>query len=261
MDYIEKLESATCKSGELLVMWIGQAGFVLKNSEEKIMAIDVYLSDLAMRQDGNKRLTPALVAAEQLETNVILASHSHTDHLDLDSLPAMLSMKTKLFCSSKCYELCQESGLPMEKIQEIKVKDCFEEQGYQVDVVYADHGDTSPDAVGFLIKTEGINVYFTGDTSYQYERMKAAIEKGVDILLAPINGEYGNMNESDVAMLAMQSNAKLTVPCHFWTFARHQGSPYQFEAAMKMIAPGQETCVMAHGEIIRYGRDGSWETI
>ena len=37
------------------------------------------------------------------------------------------------------------------------------------------------------------------------------------------------MNECDTAMLAKQSGADLTIPCHFWTFSRHQGNPYLFE--------------------------------
>ena len=48
MGYMEKLKTASCKEGELLLMWMGQAGFVLKNSAGKILAIDVYLSDLAI---------------------------------------------------------------------------------------------------------------------------------------------------------------------------------------------------------------------
>lgn len=261
MDFIKKLKNASCKNGELLLMWVGQAGFVLKNSEGKVMAIDVYLSDLAMKQDGNKRLTPALMTAEELKTDIILASHSHTDHLDLDSLPAMMEAETKLFCPVDCFQLCREAGLPVEKMQSIAEGSYFEEQGYRVNVVFADHGDTLPDAVGFLIETEGIKLYFTGDTSYQCEKMKPALKDGIDILLVPINGEYGNMNENDAAMLADLANAGLTIPCHFWTFARHQGSPYLFEAAMKMLAPGQETCVMAQGEIIRYRQNGVWSTM
>lgn len=261
MGYMEKLKTASCKEGELLLMWMGQAGFVLKNSAGKILAIDVYLSDLAMRQDGNKRLTSALVTAEELKTDVILASHSHTDHLDLDSLPIMLREDTRLFCTKDCYRLCQEAGLPMEKVQSIWEGSHFEEQGYRVDAVYADHGDTSPDAVGFLIESEGIRVYFTGDTSYQCERMKSACARKIDLLLTPINGEYGNMNENDAAMLAELSDAVLTLPCHFWTFARHQGSPFLFEAAMRMLAPEKTGYVMAQGEIIRYGKNQTWETV
>lgn len=259
MQYMKRLEQLSCEKGEVLLMWLGQAGFVLKNSEGTVMALDVYLSDLAMKQDGNKRLTPSLVTAEELKADLILASHSHTDHLDLDSLPAMLKEKAKLFCSKACYPLCEAKGLPMEKVTPVEEGDHFEEQGFSVDVVFADHGDTAPDAVGFLIEADGVNVYFTGDTSYQCERMKAVIEKGVDILLVPINGEYGNMNENDAAMLAAQADAGLTVPCHFWTFARHQGSPFQFEAAMRLLAPAQKAYVMAQGEIIKYNKSGKWK--
>lgn len=257
----ERLKEMPCAAGELLIMWIGQAGFVMKNSEGKILAVDVYLSDLAMKQDGNKRMMPAIVTPEELKTNLILASHSHTDHLDLESLPVMLEEQTKLYCSEKSYELCMADGLPEEKITAVKAGDVYETDGYQVEAVFADHGDTSPDAVGFLIRSEDIQVYFTGDTSYQCDRMKPVAEKGVDVLLVPINGEYGNMNENDAAMLMAQMNAGLTVPCHFWTFIRHEGNPYKFLMAAKMTAPENEAYVMAPREIIRYRKDGSWKAV
>lgn len=256
MDYISRLKRVPCGEGTIVIMWIGQAGFVIKNSKGDMVAIDVYLSDLAEKQDGNKRLTPAIVTAEQLDAGLILASHNHTDHLDLESLPVMLQRNTELYCSTGCCKPCEEANLPMEKVHTVKEGDSFSLKGFKVQVVFADHGDASPDAVGFLIETEGIRIYFTGDTSYQYKRMMPALEKEIDVLLVPINGEYGNMNETDAAMLAKQSEAKLTIPCHFWTFARHQGSPYIFELAMNKLAPEQQVYVMAQGEIISYSRKG-----
>lgn len=261
MDIVQKIKEIECKEGELLISWIGQAGFVIKNSKNKILAIDVYLSDLAMRKDGNKRLTPSILKAQELKTDVILVTHSHTDHLDLDSLPVMIEEDTNLYCSTESFKLCVKNGFPKEKLHEVEEGDTFEDSGYQIKATFADHGDTSPDAVGFLICSDNINVYFTGDTSYQQERLINSSGEKVDILLVPINGEYGNMNENDAAMLADQLKAVLTIPCHFWTFARHEGSPYKFQTAMKVLAPECEGYVMAQGEIIRYAGCGYWESV
>lgn len=252
MNFSKKLKAITPKQGQISISWLGQAGFLIKNSKGELMAIDIYLSDLVENQDGFKRLVPSIIEAEDLEADVILASHHHADHLDLDSLPIMLLKSSKLYCCKKSYELCRESGMPMEKITSMIAGDCIYEKSYRVEAVFADHGDYAPEAVGFIIETEGVKIYFTGDTSYQYERMSYIANKDIDLLIVPINGEYGNMNERDAAMLANQVKAKLTIPCHFWTFARHQGSPYQFQTAMKYIAPDCAEYTMAQGESIYY---------
>ena len=98
-EYMEKFSATVCAEGNLQIMWLGQAGFLFKNSKQKVLAVDIYLSDLAMKKDGNKRLTPAVISKEELKADIVLASHSHTDHLDLDSLPEILKGETKIYCS------------------------------------------------------------------------------------------------------------------------------------------------------------------
>ncbi len=250
MDFIPAFTHHKTEKGTVSIAWMGQAGFLLKNSSGKILALDVYLSDLAEKQDGNKRLMPALFEAGELQPDVILASHAHTDHLDLDSIPDWLSGGARLYCSRESERICRESHLPSEQIKVMGIGDQVSDSGYTIEAVFADHGDTAPDAVGFLIETEGVRIYFTGDTSYQQTRMQDAARRDIDVLLLPINGEYGNMNEQDAAMLSSQVRADLTIPCHFWMFARHQGSPWEFSMAMKELAAGCRFYVMAQGEIL-----------
>ena len=251
-DYGEMWRKASCNKGEIMVMWLGQAGFLFKNSQGKTLVLDAYLSDLSMRKDGNKRLTPAIISPSDVNADVVLASHYHTDHLDIDSLPEFLKSGAMLYCSENCDPICREASLPMQQVQKMAAGDVVEDSGFRITAVFADHGDTSPDALGFVIETDGIRIYYTGDTSYQMDRMRLAFRNEIDLLIGPINGEYGNMNACDLAMLSELSRAKLTIPCHFWTFARHKGDPFEFEMAMKYMAPKQGSYIMCQGEILRY---------
>ena len=72
MNFVEKFNRHTCHPGSLAIAWMGQAGFLIKNSRGKVMALDVYLSDLAEKQDGNKRLMPALCLPEELDVDVLI---------------------------------------------------------------------------------------------------------------------------------------------------------------------------------------------
>ncbi len=249
---MKKWQEAPLQEGEVLIMWLGQAGFMFKNSQKKTLLLDAYLSDLSMRLDGNKRLTPALMDPQDMDVDVILSSHNHTDHLDVDSLPVLMRNGAKLYCSKNCVPLCEQAEMNLSQVQTMQVGDEIHDSGFTVKAVFADHGDTAPDALGFVIETEGIRIYYTGDTSYQMDRMKEAFKEGIDILLGPINGEYGNMNACDLAMLAGLAKPDLTIPCHFWTFARHKGNPLEFDLAMKQMAPDCKAYIMCQGEMITY---------
>lgn len=253
MDLMRRINSAAPCAGQICLAWLGSAGFLIKNSHGKILAVDPYLSHRSERLDGNKRLTPPVVEADELRANLYLASHFHSDHLDLDSLPSLMSDGALLYCCTDSYELCRtEPGIDINRVIPLKTGDCFSSCGFEVEAVFADHGDSAPAALGFVIETEGIRIYFTGDTSYQSDRMSYISNKNIDILIPPINGEYGNMNERDAAMLAAQVKAKLTIPCHFWTFARHQGRPFDFQTSMLAIAPDCPLYLMAQGELIYF---------
>lgn len=254
MYFIEKYQTTHPKSGEIALFWLGQAGFIIKNSSGFVLVIDAYLSDLSYRLDGSKRIMMNIIEPEHVGADVILASHSHTDHLDIDSLPIMMINGAKLICCKKSYEMCKEIGLDMSRVEAVSVGDTKFIKKFKIEAVYCDHGDFAPDAVGFIIETEGCKIYFVGDSAYQAKRMAFAANQDIDMILLPINGEYGNMNERDAAMLAEQVNAKITIPCHFGTFSRHKGNPYEFETAMQLNAPSCMEYTMAQGEVIFYSK-------
>ena len=250
MNFVRKLESAHPRKGEIALFWLGQAGFLIKNSLGEILALDPYLSDMVERMDGFKRLMMPVMEAEELDADVILVTHYHGDHLDLDSLPAMMRPTTKLFCCSQSIPECRKINIPESQMTVMQVGDIRQIKGFTIEAVFADHGDGAPAAMGYIVETDGVRVYFSGDTSYQKQRMKHAADQDIDILIVPINGEYGNMNERDAAMMAAQVRAKLTIPSHFWLFARHKGNPYEFEQEMKISVPDCRTYTMCQGECL-----------
>ena len=247
MKFVKMLEAVPAP-GHIHLYWLGQAGFLIKNSIGKVILIDAYLSDYVEKTDGNHRLMMAVAEPEELHPNVILASHEHADHLDMDSLPALMADSAHLYCCKASHRICMEAGFDPAQVTGMQIGDKVQQDGFSVEAVWADHGDSAPDALGFWIVTEGVRIYFTGDTSYQSCRMQPVTNREMDLLIAPINGEFGNMNERDAAMLAQQAQPRLTIPCHFWTFAHHHGDPGHFQDAMRAIAPEVPAYTMCQGE-------------
>ena len=76
-------EAAVC------LWWLGQAGFAFKTPAGRIVYADPYLSDAVQRLHGFKRLSLAPIAAEEVEADLVVLTHEHTDHLDPDAVPVI----------------------------------------------------------------------------------------------------------------------------------------------------------------------------
>lgn len=80
--------------GRMQVLWLGQAGFLLRTPELSI-GIDLYLSDsLAEKYAGQEfphlRMIPPPVDPQELKNlNLVLTTHGHTDHMDKGTLTAI----------------------------------------------------------------------------------------------------------------------------------------------------------------------------
>ena len=69
-----------------------------------------------------------------------------------------------------------------------------------------------------------------------------------------INGQFGNMNPEEAAKLARDAEAKVAIPCHFWTFAEHNGDPGKFIEACRQITPEVKVELIVQGGCYVYGK-------
>ncbi|HBE78465.1 MAG TPA: hypothetical protein DDW65_11925 [Firmicutes bacterium] len=257
MDFLIKLLNSRPRKNEIALFWLGQAGFVIKDSDEKVIVVDPYLSDCVERIWGYKRLMMPVISPNDLKADIIIATHHHEDHLDIDAIPILMSnSKTQLFGSKTAVKICQEIKIEPQRLQALSPGDVRTIDDVEIHAVYADHGEMAPDAIGFILTVKGIRIYFTGDTAYRPLEMECAMKSNPDILIFPINGAFGNLNAEEAAKLASQVKARITIPSHFWTFAEHFGDPYEFEAKMKEYSPDCQRVILCQGEEFRYVRNG-----
>ncbi|MDR3552912.1 MAG: MBL fold metallo-hydrolase [Clostridia bacterium] len=242
-------QSQNAAKGGIAITWLGQAGFLVKNNSGFLFAIDVYLTDSCERIAGFKRLNAYSIKPEELHPDLLLASHNHPDHLDEDAVPTIMSgARTKFVGPTSTVEACLKLGVDKSRIHEIAKGQKYIFGDSTVEAVYADHGDLAPDAIGFLIETGGTKIFFTGDTAYRPDKIAEAVAFAPDIIILPINGAYGNLNEEEAAKLANDVHAKVAIPCHFWTFREHGGDPQKFADAMPKFAPECKPLFMRQGE-------------
>ena len=212
---------------------VGQAGYIIKSQSGQLLAVDLYLSNCVERLEGNKgfkRLLPQILSAEDLNFDVVICTHPHLDHFDIDTVPELMSSgKTKLFCSIDCEKLVKQLQMEYfnDSITYVKPGDKTIVGDFEIAFVNCDHGMGAPDAVGVVVKVDGKTIYETGDTCLRLDRV-SEIPQPLNVLIAPINGAYGNLNESDCAILAENLSPEITIPCHYGMFASHHGDVGKF---------------------------------
>lgn len=210
----------------------GQAGYIVKSKGGQLLGIDLYLSECVERIERNKgfkRLLPQILSSQDLVFDVIICTHPHMDHFDIDSIPQMVAKGALLFCSKDCAKLIKQLNMEYygEQIVYVEPGDNYKVGDFDITFVNCDHGEGAPDAVGVVVNVDGKIIYEAGDTCLRLDRINE-IARPLDVLIAPINGQYGNMNSEDVVKLAKELVPSLTIPCHYGMFASHGGDLKQF---------------------------------
>ena len=261
MRLIEKINDLRVNEHHIALFFLGQAGIVLKTADNKLIVIDAYLSDAVERLFGFKRMIPSLLEAGELDADLYISTHAHADHLDPDSLPEVVKNEKTLFIGSPdCEELYLQHNLTKERYKILKEGEGCEIYGVRLKAIYADHGDLAPEAGGILVEIDGFKIYHTGDTSFCPDRIKSSLNTDVDIMIAPINGQYGNMNGKEAADLTAAIKPKIVIASHYWMFLEHvceggKGDPTTFLNEAATLPHDIKPMVMAPGDLLVYPED------
>ena len=205
----------------LAIKWIGQSGYVLSNGMTEI-CIDPYLSDVVNRVAQRPRMVKAPFSPEELKCDVVICTHNHLDHVDIDAIPLM-NKDHMLFLSPTDAEVTlKECGVinykPFDEGAAVKIG------GFELKAVYADH--TVP-AIGVIVRYSGVTLYFSGDTEYN-EKLEKLKEYDIDVMFICINGKLGNMNVEEAVRLTRIINPKAAVPTHYGMFESNTEDPGKF---------------------------------
>jgi L-ascorbate 6-phosphate lactonase len=233
--------------GKIAVWWLGGSGFLLALDTGERICIDPYLSDCVERIAGFRRLIPAPVKAGDLRFSFLLLTHSHPDHLDVDSFDKFIEINPncRVLAPADCLSFLSLRNVGYEITEPGKVHRLG---SIVIEAVPADHADLSPEAVGYLLGISGKSAWFTGDTTLNWPLLEGTICRKPDILVPCINSAYGNLGERGAAMLAERCGAGVIIPAHYGLFKEHGGDAELFHKYMEEIAPHATVYIPAPGE-------------
>ncbi len=205
----------------LTIKWIGQSGYVLSDGKTKV-CIDPYLSNAVGRIAKHVRMVEAPFLPGELKSDVVICTHNHLDHVDIDAIPLMKKENMLFLAPDEAKDTLLECGVINYKAFNegtvVKIGD------FELQAVFADH---TVSAIGVIVKHSEITMYFSGDTEYN-EKLERLAEDNIDIMFVCINGKLGNMTVSEAIRLTKIINPKVGIPTHYGMFESNTENPLKY---------------------------------
>jgi L-ascorbate metabolism protein UlaG (beta-lactamase superfamily) len=185
--------------GDLEITFLGH-GTLMLNFEKKVIHIDPFdrVADYS----------------ELPQADLVLITHQHGDHLDLNALNTIKTDNTKVFLTSTCFEKTSFGII-------LKNGDTSEWNGIKVEAIPAynlihkrDNGQPfhpKGEGNGYVLTIGGKRIYIAGDTE-NIPEMKAL--ENIDIAFLPMNLPY-TMTPEMVANAVKAFQPKILYPYHY----------------------------------------------
>jgi|GEM_PF-1469003 len=164
---------------------------------------------------GKYNLDPGNLTLETFPVaDVVIITHKHADHFDLDLLKAMLSRsKPRIITNDELKPVLAKHGIDSHAV---KPGDSLTEAGFSIKIIQADHfvrGELILN-FGIVVSADDKSVYHTSDTRF-IDTSFLPPETRSDCLLLPISNRGVVMGIDDALVFASELKPKLTIPIHY----------------------------------------------
>ncbi|MFM2428221.1 MAG: hypothetical protein RL012_105 [Bacteroidota bacterium] len=217
------------------ITWISHATFFIKVDQTYILT-DPFFTDIAGKFFfGPKRYNPSPINIEELpQLDIILCSHNHYDHLDIESLKHIkkkFGAKVQVFCPMGLAKYFRQCGFT--EVREMRWNEEASHKKVAIHCLPAIHssgrspfGKNKTLWCGFGIKSKDFDIYFSGDTAYHptiFREIKTTLGN-CDLAVVGI-GAYApqnllaqhHTNPEQAVQIALDINAKNIVGMHWGT--------------------------------------------
>lgn len=259
MSLEQQIRDLNVAEGSVAVVWLGQAGYLLKISDGTIVMIDPYLTDWAESQWGYERQLPPTIDPGVLQPDLLLISHWHEDHLDVPLVKQWGDAgATGIFAGPvTCTSRAPIWGWPVEQVVNIEKGEQRTFGEIDVRATFARHeveAAPAPEAVGYLLEVGGLKIWDVADTEYD-ARLRPMADEQIDVMIVPINGVGGNLTTHEAALLTWYVKPKVVIPMHYNMWKPEDFGPgatldpLEFAATFSKLGGTSEIRILDVGEI------------
>lgn len=173
----------------------------------------------------------------ELDSDIILITHTHQDHLDMPSLEKLITVKTTVVCTpdahSKVMKLNPGKIIIVRPNQDIEIGEIKIRTypAYNLDKPFHPKEDGW---VGYKITLGELSIYHAGDL----DALSEICTMRADVIMLPVSGVYV-MNAKEAADITRSMTFKLAIPMHYGTIVGTEEDAKNFKnlVGIKAIVP------------------------
>ena len=255
------VRDAASSQDDLHIWWLGQSGFLVQWRGTHLL-FDPYLSDSLSRKYAatdkpHTRMTGLVISPDALDfIDLTTSSHNHTDHLDGETLTALMLANPEmelLVPSANLRFAAERLDVDSDQLEAIDAGQSIALGPFELHAVPAAHEDLAKDDlgrhqyVGYVAKLGPWTIYHSGDT-IPYDGMEEILlQWKIDVALLPINGRRperrvaGNLWGHEAANLAKAIGVRMVIPCHYDMFEFNTETPEEFETTCQALGQAHQT--------------------
>ncbi len=200
------------------ITWLGHDSFRISNGKT------VYIDPYQLKTTG--------------KADVLLISHEHFDHLNLDDIKKVASNNTSVVTTSQCSDELKK--VKVKEVVVLKPGEKVKVQEIEIEAVAAyntnkiNPGTGKPfhpkedNKLGFVVTVNNVRIYHAGDTDAIPEMSKVK----TDIALLPVSGTYV-MTADEAAQATTMIKPKIVIPMHYGAIVGSINDAEKFKELVK----------------------------
>ena len=267
----EEIDDTVVEKNTFAMWWLGCTGIWVKTENGTNIAVDYWCGSGkrshakkfidpehqmarmcgGVKMQPNLRAVPAVIDPFAItKLDAVLASHTHTDHIDINLAAAVLKNISEPipFIGSKfATDLWRQWGVPEERLITVKPGDVVQVKDIEIHAVESYDRtilitnppagdltghlpmDMDERAVSYVIKTPGGTIYHSGDSHYGNGYAKHGNEFDIDVAFGSFGenprGVTDKMTASDILRMGEALNCKVIIPYHHDIWTNFQADP------------------------------------
>jgi len=254
-EFMQSIRDFHAEPDEIAIWFMGQNGFLLKDSSDLLIGIDLYLTDSCAATFAHlpfrlNRQLPVFIEPEDLRIDIFLTTHSHQDHADPETIRRMNKAKTTFIGPYDSLRIYRECDIPDNSLRLTHPGQIMDLSAtVQMLTTFSLPTDaTDLNHTGVLLDfANGIRFYNTGDTAYA-EHLSTLLPNNVDVCTICINGGFRNLAAEQAAAVVNAIKPRVVIPCHYDMMVNNVGSPQMFRAALDIAGSTAEFVVLPYYE-------------
>jgi L-ascorbate metabolism protein UlaG (beta-lactamase superfamily) len=202
--------------GKISLKWLGHSGFLIKNS--KVIYIDPYK-----------------IPENSEKADLILITHSHYDHCSVEDIEKILKNGTKVILPADCQSKVVRFSVSLD-IHVVSVGDEIDLENVRIFAIPAYNKDKpfhpkEEGWLGYLIKTENVLIYHSGDTDFipEMQKLTGHKQKDVDfVALLSVGGRF-TMSAEEAFEAVKMIKPNIAIPMHYGSVVGNKEDAEEFK--------------------------------